>query len=62
MYKYLVSPTSKGHSLNFYDTTGNIGYALQIKKASSAPSRPQVPQKILPFRSGVVLMLILSRR
>ena len=64
MYKYLVSPTSKGHSLNFYDTTGNIGYALQIRKpgSSGTAGRISAPQKILPFGNGVVLMLLLNRR
>ena len=64
MYKYLVSPTPKGYSLNFYDTAGNIGYALQIRKpGSSATSRrTSAPPKILPFGNGVVLMLLLNRR
>ena len=63
MYKYLVSPTSKGYSLNFYDTTGNIGYALQIRKPGTAtPGRASAPKKILPFSNGVVLMLLLNRR
>ena len=64
MYKYLVSPTPKGYSLNFYDTAGNIGYALQIRKPGSSATlqRTSAPPKILPFGNGVVLMLLLNRR
>ena len=66
MYKYLVSSTSRGHSLNFYDVTGNIGYALRIRKetgsSSRRPSGPPAPKQIEPFANGVALMLLLNRR
>lgn len=67
MYKYLVSTTNRGHFLNFYDTTGNIGYALEIRNnaggnTGSGMAGPVVPKKNEPFANGVVLMLLLNRR
>jgi heat shock protein HslJ len=66
MYKYLLSDTARGKFLNFYDEKGNIGYALQIKKAgTSAGSVSPVivaPQSDLAFADGSVLMLLLKRR
>lgn len=57
MYKYLISSTSSGFSLNFYAESGQIGYALEIKNAVAS-----VQSQDLAFGEGVVLMLLLGRR
>jgi hypothetical protein len=65
MYKYLVSTTSSGYSLMFYDEAGNAGYSLYSKiNTPSTPSQINKPTQINtlnPF-SGQALMLILQRR
>lgn len=60
MYKYLVSSTSSGYSLIFYDQTGNPGYSL-FSKINNIPPAPAQINTVNPF-SGQALMLVLQRR
>jgi len=68
MYKYLESNTTSGRYLNFYDETGNIGYALEIRTGASTGASSNVgfgaalAQADMPFADGTVLMLLLKRR
>ena len=62
MHKYLISKTSLGYNLNFYDKPGKAGYSLTLQSGSSnSPSRT-TPSKVKPFGNGVVLFLLLKRR
>lgn len=68
IYKYVYNNANGIARLNFYDQTGNIGYALDNSKNSqtnspkSSSNSITPPSESWPLSTGNYLLLILSRR
>jgi META domain len=68
IYKYVYNNANGVARLNFYDQTGNIGYALdnsknsQTSSAKSSSNSLNPASQSSPLSAGNYLLLILSRR